>query len=896
MRRVKPLLEISLLGGFRLVYLGIPVAGINTSRLQALIAYLLLKRARPVARQQLAFSFWPDTKEAQARTNLRHLLHNLRSSFPNIHDYLIVDENIIGWNSLASFTVDVDEFEQAASHAESAADLENALQRYPGELLPTCYEEWILPERERLNRHYQAALVRLVGLWEAAGNLDKAIQAARRLIHLEPMRENVYTTLMNLYIKIGDRAAALHTYQVCASTFQREMGLEPSQATRSVYQELLDEKPSISPLAESSNLPLVGRDDQWKQLATAWRKACSGKLSFVLIEGEAGIGKTRLAEELQASVERQGKRSVFARCYRAESNLAYSPLATWLRAISLPPLEPLWMSEISRILPELLVKHPEIQPPAPMAESWQRGHFHQGLAHALLDDGQPTLLVVDDIQWCDPDSLEWLHYLFRVAPAACMMVVATLRSDEIEADHPLAAVLSGLRRNRQLVEIAIGPLDESHTIDLARHVCGIDLNHSQQQMIYTETEGNPLFIVELARAGFFSSPNQLGAATNQTAFTLPPAIHSLISERLAKLSLPARQIADLASAIGRQFEIQILREISDMDEQHLVNGLDELWLRQIIRELGVNGYDFSHDKIRQVVYAELSHTRRRWLHTRCAEILEKLHNTGTDGLIGEVASHYEQAGIVVKAVTSYLVAARAALQIYANQEALRWLQRAHELLPKLPDPPQHARIILAVCESKGDVLKTLGQRPQAILAYQQALPPLIKAEPLDRSRLARKLGNTWVEDRRYDAAWECFTQAQTVLETNSDSLSIDWQREWLQVRLAQMQWHYWMYQWEQIAAIAEQIQTLIDQFGTPLQQMDFYRLIARKAFLQAGFQGTQDSLQAASHALIAARDSGDENAIATSQFSYGFQLLWNGDLEPASRAIFGLAVLFSENR
>lgn len=872
-------LKISLLGGCNLTWEGKPVPRVKTPRLQALLAYILLHRGAPVSRQQLAFLFWPDSNESQARTNLRHLVHSLRTALPAGDVFLLGDGQDVAWNPQASFSLDADEFERSLAQASTVQALRNALDHYRGDLLPACYDEWILPQRERLLQLYLSGLERLADLLEQSGEFAPAIQALQRLLQRDPVNESAYQRLMALHLANGDRAGALHTYQTYATTFQRELGLEPSFAMQRAYEQLMGAKPSEEVGPHAGALRLVGRQGEWERLVSAWRTAISGKPCLVLLEGESGIGKTRLAEELLVWVEHQGQRGLMARGYQAETRLAYDPVTAWLRLGPLPALEPLWLSEVTRLLPEILATHPTLPPPASLTEPWQRQRLHESLARAILSGGQPVLLVLDDIQWCDVDTLEWLSYLLRYDPQAQLMVLATLCSDNLDASHPLGTLLAGLRRSRQLVEIILGTLDEHLGAELAAQAAQGELTAEQARAIHHEAEGNPLFILELAQATHKSS------AVGPVSPTLPAGIRAVISSRLARLSAAARHVAELAAVIGRQFSFGVLAEAAEFDEKLLVSSLDELWLHRIIREQGPDDYDFSHAMIRQVVYSELSQTRRRWLHRRTAEALEQLHPTPPNRLIGEIANHYDRAGLVDKALQGYQSAAQAALDIYAHQAALDWLQRANELIPQLHDGPLRHQMTVAICESQGDVLKILGQRPQAIQAYQHALGELFDTERLESARLSRKLGGAWVEDRRYDAAWSCFAQAQAILEDAPQEGDLGWQGEWLQVRLAQIHWHYWAYQWEQMATIAEEIQEQMQASGTPLQQVEYYHLLARRAFLQAGVLGSQESRAAASQALLAARQSGEVNAILTTQFSYGFQLLWSGELDQAAKEL-----------
>jgi DNA-binding SARP family transcriptional activator len=214
-----PTLHLRLLGDFSLLYADRQVTSLNTIRLQSLLAYLVLHRDVPQQRQHLAFLFWPDTTEAQARNNLRQLLHQLRQVFPAVEHFLSADKHTLHWHPVTPFHLDVAEFEQALTEAEAAtrrndrSALQTSLERvdtlYRGELLPGCYDEWILPERERLRLRYMQALEHLLRLFEEQGDTVTAIRYAQRLLGLDPLSEGRYCRLMRLFALKNDRDSAV---------------------------------------------------------------------------------------------------------------------------------------------------------------------------------------------------------------------------------------------------------------------------------------------------------------------------------------------------------------------------------------------------------------------------------------------------------------------------------------------------------------------------------------------------------------------------------------------------------------------------------------------------------------------------------------------------------------
>jgi predicted ATPase len=725
-----PTLRVRLLGAFSASLDGEPVEGLESARLQSLFAYLVLHRDTPHLRQQLAFLFWPDSSEAQARNNLRQTLHTLRQASPPLDGVLLADNRTLRWSPEAPLHLDVAEFESELALAGTASRqndpsvmlvaLERAIALYAGDLLPSCYDTWITSERETLQQRYLGALRQVIHSFEAQRRYAQAISYARRLVARDPLDEAAYRDLMRLLAAVGDRAGVARAYQECGAALQRELGIAPSLETQEAYAALMAQEAVLSPFRQSpalSNPPaLIGRQREWERMQETWRQARSSGPGLLLVTGEAGIGKSRLTEEFLLTIQRQEIMTAKTRCYAAEGTLSLAPVADWLRGVgfraSLGKLDAVWLAEVARILPELLSDYPGLPAVEPMSGYGQRQRFFQALARAILIAPQPILLLIDDLQWCDRETLEFLHFLLRFDPSARLLIIGTARMDELPAQNALRPLLLDLRATTGAPEIALSPLDAAETAALASRLIDSDLETDTAMRIYRETEGNPLFIVERMRAGLESGAGEVERAHNGDAsYTAvsppepPSKAQAVIASRLAQLSPPAREVVALAATIGRAFALDLLTQASGSDEGTITNALDELWQRRIIREQDAAAYDFTHDRLREVAYAEISAPQRRLLHRRIAQCLETMRAEDLDAVSAQIAAHYDRAGQAERAIPYYERAASVSQRIYANEDAIDLFLRALALLDQLPGGAKRDRQELALLLKLGAIYR-----------------------------------------------------------------------------------------------------------------------------------------------------------------------------------------------
>ncbi len=564
-----------------------------------------------------------------------------------------------------------------------------AADAYGGDLLPGSYDDWVLTERGRLRSSAIAVLDQLAGGSEDDGDLPGATHRAQALLHLDPTHEPSYRRLMRLYAAAGDRARSLRVFHECVRALDRAAGVAPGSATQAVYRSLLEAAPAPALTAAAPHV--VGRDGDLAMSHAVWREARSGPGRMLLVTGEPGIGKSRLLEEFADGLERDGIRVARSRAYAAEGRLAYGPVTDWLKSPTLWPtvstLDPTWRSEVARLLPQLSL--PERQSaPEPVGDAARRARLFDGLRYALLSSHKPTLLIVDDLQWCDADTLAFLHYFVRESGSAPVMVAGSARTEEVDAGHPLSTVATGLHHAGLLTEIALGPLDAESTAELGRRLRGADLSTLEATKLYAESEGNPLFIVEAIRAAG-------GRSADDERRLVQPTVSGVIQARLGQLTPGGRRLVEICATVGRAFSLELLEAAWTGERNELVDALDELWRRRIVRELG-DAYDFTHDRLREVALAAISPVRRRSLHTTVASALAEVHHDDLDRIVAELATHYESSGHIREAIAAHRQAAAHARSLFATAEVIAALRRALNLVARLTAAREREETELAV--------------------------------------------------------------------------------------------------------------------------------------------------------------------------------------------------------
>ncbi len=735
-------LEIALLGAWSARAAGQAFA-LPTKKAQALVAYLALRAGRTHEREVLRGLLWPEFPKAQAQASLRQALSAIRRALPaTLRPALRVTSTTIALDP-ALTSVDVVTAEQYLTDP-TLASLERAAGLMSGPLLEgfatgeAAFDEWLEAERARLNHVMLDALERLAELQASARRTQCATQTALHALRLEPLQERTHRLVMRLYALQGRRAEALQHYERCVALLNRELGVEPDEETTRLYRELQRVPVSLvrssGALAVTQAAPFVGRAAElaWLEQAAASAQAERG---LFLVCGDAGVGKTRLLEAFCGRLVGAGSRCLRGRCFESEQVL---PFALWvdllrsaraaLDAATLAALPPAYRSELARILPDC-----DLAAERTPARADARTLFEAFSALLVLwAAASPLLVVLEDLHWADGMSLRLLSFLIRRLPAAAhVTAIASVRAEEIRGAPDLRQLLRELRREQRLSELALEPLGCVETRELVNALSGPHSEHALER-IWALSEGNPLVVVACVR-DVEGGPR----AQPSAALAVPERVQALVLDHTESLAPSARAALAAAAVIGREFDLELLREACGADASELALLCEELVERRLLRSSS-GGLDFAHDRIREVLYASLLPARRALLHGSVARALERCSAEQLDQLAGTIGYHYAHAARPEESIAFLLRFAERCARSYGLEQALAALTEAERQCAALPALHRDARS-LEVAILRCSCLLNLGR----VLLVEPTLAPLREAvERLEQPALSGPF-HTW---------------------------------------------------------------------------------------------------------------------------------------------------------
>ncbi|MFW5969756.1 MAG: ATP-binding protein [Halofilum sp. (in: g-proteobacteria)] len=546
--------------------------------------------------------------------------------------------------------------------------------------------------------------------------------------------------------------------QLGVAAKERDAFLHAARGHRGTGHSDLDSRPlSPAPTGPPEADPFVGRDREYGSLLGLVARLTEGTGHAVLVEGEPGIGKSRLLREVSRYARSQGLCTLGTRCYEIERAMAYEPVIDLIaQALELATdaalhrLAPVSLAEIAALAPGVAqrVDVPALSEDFPQARQARRFRA----IHELFDtlgQGHQLVIVVDDIQWADDVSQQFLHYLARRAARRPLLVLLAYRDDELASDEHLAALVESLQREPHVRHMPLARLNLPDTEALVQG------DSELAARLHRETDGHPFFLASLLHA------LQAGeiAPTESGALPLPEAVRASVRARLAHVPPEARPTLDLAAVLGRRFDFDTLLAVSSETEETLLHALETLVGRHLLQEGDSGWYDFSHDKVREVAYQEIGVARRTRLHRAVAEALECASEGEASERDAHLAEHYERGRVRDKAIRHMIRAAERSQRLFALRDALHWLDRAVALAEAHPEalPDGDAADLY---KRRGNVRAQAGQVDGAVADIRYVIQAATNRGDRARARDALiQLGMTYRRADDYPRATECLTQA-----------------------------------------------------------------------------------------------------------------------------------------
>jgi DNA-binding SARP family transcriptional activator/tetratricopeptide (TPR) repeat protein len=654
-----------------------------------LLEILLVERGRAVSKDRLADLLWGEALPENVPATLEKHVSILRRQLGGKKDSIVVTEPGAYRLDSTRVVVDLDEFDGLVARGDRAS-LDQALALARGEvLLDEPYGSWAVRLREQVRARHVEALVRAADLAHAASEPAVAAARAEEAIALDPACERAHRRAMAAFHALGRQEDALRAFQRCRTALRDELGVDPQQETMELRDAIARREPPaaarpMTARAAPREVPFLGRKDDLEHLARAAGAALAGAPALLLVEGEAGVGKSRLVDEVLAEGGRlAGVPVARAKCFPLDAELPFAPLAALVRQLAPGPV----LADVTRF-PCLAEIVPELG--EPHGGESARGRALESLVR-LVSERAPVALVVDDLQWADASTLAALDYLRRRGGTAPFVIVGTFRSEDVGPEHRV-------RQMGAAVHVDLAPLTPADLADF-----GGDALHAR-------TGGNALYVVECARAGLEGDG-------------VPSTLREVILGRSRAAGPDAHRLLAAASILGRSFDPEVLAAL--LETGAVDEALEQLCERRLLRADGAR-FDFRHDLIRETLASSLSPSRRRRLHARALALLEAC-GAGP----AELASHAEAAGDLAAALRLSTAAGDAARARFAHVEAAAHYARA-----------------LRLAEAAGDRVEPGTLDLLLVRAAWALLPLRRHAEALEDARRARDLAEARGDDRR----------------------------------------------------------------------------------------------------------------------------------------------------
>lgn len=772
-------LHITTFGGLRIEHDGRPL-DLPPRTARHVLAYLILHHDRFLARDVLTGIFWPERSDARARRALSQALWQIRTALGPSAERVIAEPESVVFELRPGDRLDIADFEAGAS-SEVLEILARAAALYQGDFLAGCYDDWALLERERFREVYLGVLERLVILHKQRGAFEDALHVAHRLVASDPLRETAHYELMRLYFLLGRPRVALAQYETLCEILGAELGTGPLSQTAALAREIAAAvagntspprfpEPEAPVFERAGSVALVGRAEERAALLRYLEQTIDGKGTLVLVEGEAGVGKTRL---LDALAEGAGWREVPVYRGRGRERSGSSPYGVLHEVLTqaLTPLrvrqivqlvEDTWLQEAGRVLPDLARQLPAALSKANLGPDQQRQRIVEGLCRLVLALGQimPHVLILDDLQWADASTLAVLQTLVRRLPSSRVLVAGAYRGEEVRSRPGVWEALRALDRAGDHPRLLLPRLTPEETGELIRRGLGSVVQLTAfEHRLYQETDGNPLFVLETLRALhdegrlYQNTSGDWIASWDSGAMPLPSGVQEVIEQRLARLSRDQRAVLEVASVLSDPIDFEVLAQTHAIPHSRLLDVAGSLVRRQLLVE-EPDAYRFSHDKVQEVVYACIDPVHRRALHRRAGEALAARFPDRVE----QLAFHFWQGEVWARALLANQQAGQRACAVYAGAAAFDYYSRAIAAWERLSNA--NAALGEALYEARGRLCQEIGRFAQAHADFKTALALAGEAgDEVAQARVFNAISHVYFQQGEYTLSTEMARQA-----------------------------------------------------------------------------------------------------------------------------------------
>ncbi|HEU5229142.1 MAG TPA: AAA family ATPase [Ktedonobacteraceae bacterium] len=704
---------------------GRPLA-LNDQKARALL-YYLAATGQPHTREHLATLLWSETVESKARHSLRSSLYHIRRAFSIAQ----VDETLTSKGRMISLKIaedacDVTHFRRLLNQDNEQACLQ-AIALYCGPLLQgfmvsdaPMFEEWARFEESTLRQSYTAMLHRLLSWARERHEWDQAIAYSQRMLRLDPLNEEAQQQLIKLYIRTGAVGQALRQYQQFEADLKREFGLQPAQETQRLLATLLEtrhhtpmqvqEQPRKVARAQQT-FPFVGREQGLQQLLMLSQEAIAGQGVTILLQGEDGIGKSRLLDELVRAITTHAPSWLILRgaCSPFDDLVSYGPF-----------LEAFQQAEAGDLTDLLLVPQDD-EPPAQGRFLWRVLQALRVLAH-----DRPLLLALDDLQWANSATLHLFGFLATRLRNLPVMLVGTVQ--RVEAIPALQRLVTLGRRHGDVHLLPLTALTIHDVVDLTNRL-GLSANSASTlaQWLYERSGGSPFILIEVIaqlRAEGILLPTDQGLRLDlghwlrwRAGCTLPETTHDLVTWRLANLSPETRGLLDILAVANQPLPLDLLRTFPGMQDQHLLAHIENLLANGLLVEVAHDMFALPHHLLRETLILPLSHLRHRAIHRQLATILEACPALQKNFSLRQLALHAVIGEDVERARRYGLQVLDELMRHNANTQIADFLHHLYDLLA----PTASTQEMLRLTQALGRVHQWLGQLEEAAFWHRQHL-------------------------------------------------------------------------------------------------------------------------------------------------------------------------------